>query len=423
MTLQIKGKFIEDSAIDGEKLRLSTGQAIKLIKADGTTEVRLIELDEATGKIKVNGVAVALEPALLAEIANREAADTALSTAMQALMQAEAEARVAADNSLDARLDIIEGPESQVGSIAKALKDAKDYVNDVVGVSSAAVAAFASLSAQMADGDAATGVIGALGSVETRMDSAEAAITSFQAELDATQVGAGLSSAGVYSAPGSSNYLSAAVSLKDADSKLDAQLKVVADGLALEISNRVADVNAEETRALAAEAAIQAEVDAEEVRAAAAEAVLQANIDAEESRALAAEAGLQSAIDAEESRALAAEAALQAAINTELSRASTAESALDGRLEVLEDRLHRKMKFALTATDIANGYVELAHEAMANSIVAAVGRLLIHEGVGEDFIVSVVAGKSRITFVGNLVEPSEEKLEAGDVLFVKYINV
>lgn len=65
-----------------------------------------------------------------------------------------------------------------------------------------------------------------------------------QAEMDATQAGAGLNADGTYTAPVSSNYLSASTSLKDAAAKLDAALKVVADGLAAEITNRTnADAN------------------------------------------------------------------------------------------------------------------------------------------------------------------------------------
>jgi hypothetical protein len=54
-----------------------------------------------------------------------------------------------------------------------------------------------------------------------------------QIELDATQVGAGLDANGDYSALGGANYIAAATSLKDADSKLDTQIKSNADAIAL----------------------------------------------------------------------------------------------------------------------------------------------------------------------------------------------
>jgi hypothetical protein len=57
-----------------------------------------------------------------------------------------------------------------------------------------------------------------------------------------------------------------------------------------EVADRIADVDAEEARALAAELVLQGNIDAEEARALAAELVLQGNIDTEEARALAAEA-------------------------------------------------------------------------------------------------------------------------------------
>lgn len=488
MSLQIQSKFIADSAIDGEKLLLSSGQAVKIVDADGNV-IRLIELDEASGKVLVNGVAVALEPALLQEIADRAAADTQVATAAQALIQAEAEARVldvnteetralaaeavlsaaisaeeaariadvnaeesramAAESALDARLDVLEGPNTQAGSVAKALKDAKDYtdsrVADVLGaVSPDIIETLTGLQNALNDGDATTGLLDAIAAEKSARESADSSlqsqITGFQSEMDATQAGAGLSASGSYVAPVSSNYLSAATSLKDADSKLDAAIKVVADDVAQEILDRAAAVSAEQARAEAAELALQGEVDAVETALAqelldraAADTTLQGEIDAEETRALAAEAALDARLDVLEgadtvtgsvAKALKdAKAYTDSEIATEASVRQSADNALDGRLDVLEARQHRKMKFVLSAQDITNGYVELAHEAMVNSVVAAVGRLMIHEGASDDFTVSVVSGVSRLTFVGNLIEPGQEKLAAGDVLFVKYVNI
>jgi hypothetical protein len=157
-----------------------------------------------------------------------------------------------------------------------------------------------------------------------------------QAELDATQTGAGLNASGTYIVQGAANYISSAVSLADADSKLDTALKVVADDLAQEILDRAADVDAEEARALAAEGVLQDNIDAEEARALAAEGVLQDNIDAEEARALAAEGVLQDNIDAEEARALAAEGVLQDNIDAEEAARIAADAAIQTELDAVE---------------------------------------------------------------------------------------
>jgi len=78
-------------------------------------------------------------------------------------------------------------------------------------------------------------------------------------------------------------------------------------------------------------------------------------------------------------------------------------------------------KIVLSAGDISNGYIDLAVEAIGASINAFVDRLAIHET--DDYTLSVVGGKTRITFVGNLVSPSEEQVAAGDVVRVKYAKV
>jgi len=137
---------------------------------------------------------------------------------------------------------------------------------------------------------------------------------------------------------------------------------------------------------------------------------------------------LINSVDTENDNAFAAYAlSNDAALAQEVSDRQSADSSLqseidaaEGRLDSLEARAYKKEKFTLSSTDISNGYVDLGFEARENSIRAFVGRLAIHEGVGEDYTVSVVGGVTRVTFVGNMVTPSEEQLTAGDVLHFSY---
>lgn len=75
-------------------------------------------------------------------------------------------------------------------------------------------------------------------------------------------------------------------------------------------------------------------------------------------------------------------------------------------------------KLTLSGTDVSNGYVDLAVTAISASINAFVDRLAIHET--DDYTVSVVGGKTRLTFAGALASGGLEALASGDVMTVKY---
>ena len=62
-------------------------------------------------------------------------------------------------------------------------------------------------------------------------------VTALQAEVDATQTGAGLGTNGAYTADSSTEYLTSATSLKDADDRLDAQIKTNEDAIATKASS------------------------------------------------------------------------------------------------------------------------------------------------------------------------------------------
>jgi hypothetical protein len=106
---------------------------------------------------------------------------------------------------------------------------------------------------------------------------------------------------------------------------------------------------------------------------------------------------------------------LESDLASEESRAMAAESDLDARLDVLEAKAFAKQKITIS-TELS--YVELTREATANSLVVAVGRLMVHKD--EDYTVSVVGGKTRLTWIGAFASNGAEAIESGDVVFITY---
>ena len=103
---------------------------------------------------------------------------------------------------------------------------------------------------------------------------------------------------------------------------------VLTTALAQEVTDRVADVDAEEARAIAAEGVLTTAVAAEATRATAAEGVLTTAVATEASTARAAEAALSTSISNEVTRATAAEGVLTTAVAAEVTRATAAEGVL-----------------------------------------------------------------------------------------------
>jgi hypothetical protein len=112
-----------------------------------------------------------------------------------------------------------------------------------------------------------------------------------------------------------------------------------------------------------------------------------------------------SAVAVEKARAEAAEAALQSAVSAESSARSDADSALDGRVAALEAKpsLNLKNKYGvLGAGDLM--HIDLDHQALEGGIIALyVDRTIVYPGM--DFTISVVEGKTRITWAGELANP------------------
>lgn len=130
-------------------------------------------------------------------------------------------------------------------------------------------------------------------------------VAELQAEVDATQVGAGLNVDGTYTANSATNYIKTATSLKVADTQLDSALKVTNDNLAQESADRVAGDDALDGRLTTVEGQVNGKIgdlttlttDAKDSLVLAINEV-DAHIDTEKSRAQAAEAAISGVITA-----------------------------------------------------------------------------------------------------------------------------
>lgn len=123
-----------------------------------------------------------------------------------------------------------------------------------------------------------------------------------------------------------------------------------------------------------------------------------------------ADSDLQDAIDAEESARIAAVSAEQSAREA----ADSAESAA----RTAELPRHAKVRYTLTSTDISNGYVDLDHVALGSSCHVFIDRLACHES--DDYTLSTVSGKTRVTFSSSFMS-SEEGPGEGDLFRCGYM--
>lgn len=436
-----------DGRIDTVQAELDATQAGAGLNADGTftapenttylgSVVTLKAADVAldTAITTEVGRATAAEAALASAIANeaqlRTDGDNALRQQMEAWVQtqialdnttdearvaAEAALRIAKDDALQAELD---RTQAAIGLDTDGNLIPIKGTNYLDGATSVFAGAYA-LDTQLkivTDGLAAEALARQTADQNflSQLQAESAARTSgdvaIHQEIDSTQAGAGLKADGSYVAPTGSNYLNAAVSLKDADYILDAAIKVNADAIAAETAAREAAVANEASLRTAADAAldsrvttvegqvngkigdlstltttdkstlvaavneVNSKVAAETTRATAAEATLTSDLAAEVTRAQAAEASLASSVAAEATRAQAAEAALQASLNTEVSERVAAVNAEKTAREAADAQLTSDLAAeaaARQAADSAEQAARLAAEAALKSAINA----------------------------------------------------
>jgi len=288
--------------------------------------------------------------AVAAEASARQAADSAEAAARAAADSAEASARQAADSALDARLDVIEG--SGAGSLAKALQDAKDYADSLN----------AAQTSERIDAD--TNLQNQIFSIISNTD--PAALDSLAEVVAAFQA---------------------------ADSNLNDAISALGTGSSSALGQEISDRQA-------------------------ADAALQAEIDAEESRALAAESALQSSLNQEISDRQAADSAEASARQAaDAAEASARQAADAAETAAREASLPRYAKHASTL-GAGESYKDLSHKAVDESLNVFIDRLALH--ANDDYTVSTSpSGHTRITFTGSFMS-SEEGPAAGDLFRCSY---
>lgn len=176
-----------------------------------------------------------------------------------------------------------------------------------------------------------------------------------------------------------------------------------------EVLDRQSAVSAEQSRAQGEEGRIEGKVDQEI-------SDRQAAVSGEQSRAEGEESRIESKVDQEVLDR-------QSAVSAEQSARESADSALSGRISTLESATKpqgRKESKVMSSEDISNAYVDLAAEAMANTLMISVSGTVQYEG--EDYSLSVVGGKTRVTFIGDLTPDGDgAALVAGDKVYFQYM--
>lgn len=356
------------AALDAEEVRAQAEEAdirVDFAAADASLQNTLqtainneqsrAQAEEADIRVDFAAADSALQTAIDAEETRALAAEAALSGEITTLgldLASEVGRALAAESALQAALDAEEtramAEEADIradfaAADAATLSSAEDYTDqkiaDLVNGAPALLDTLKEIADQLAEDQSlvnaltntvANNLVEAKAYTDTEVAALE---TALQAEIDAEETRALAAEAALSGAIQALTGNSGS-SLAALQAELDAE---EARALAAEAALQT-EIDAEETRALAAEAALQADINAEETRAMGAESVLFNNIVEEETRALFAESALQADINAEETRALAAESALQSDIDAEEARALAAEAALQADINAEETR-------------------------------------------------------------------------------------
>ena len=463
------------SAIDTEKGRIDAILSAATADADSFAEiVNLInsvdtESDSAFGSYVIsNNAALAQESAdraagdagLASDVADeasaRQSADSTLQSNLnqevsdrQAAVSGEASARQSADAGLQSQIDALDSGSSAglaqevadrqaADSAEQAAREAADSAEASARQAADSAETAAREAADAAEQSAREGADATLqGNIDSEAASRQSADTTLQGNIDTEK--ARIDAILTASSADKDSFAEIVNLINSVDTENDSAFGsyVVSNNAALaqEVSDRQAAVSAEQSAREAADSAetaarqaadtsLQGEVDAVESALAqevsdrqAADTTLQVNLDQEFDDRQAAVSAEQSARESADS---AETSARQAADSAEQAAREAADSALDVRVDALEAVTSRKEKFVLSSGDLMSGHVDLAVTCKADSELVFIGSLYAHDG--DDYTVSTVNGKTRITFAGPLAAGGLSQLTEGDAVYVRYLS-
>jgi chaperonin cofactor prefoldin len=472
MAQQIKKKFIGSDQIDGSKIKLLEGQAIRGTNSLGQ-EVDLVKIS-SQDKVEVLGQEVALKSELTQESQDRQAGDAAtLASAQSYADQKVADLVNSAPEVLDTLKelsDALGGDANFAATVAGQIGAVDDRVDQEISDRQAADQML-----QQAIQAEQSRASQAEQDLDARLDIVEPKVSTLESEMDMVEMAI------------QAEQSRASMAEQDLDNRLDI-LEPKVSTLESEMDMVEMAIQAEQSRASQAEQDLDSRLDILEPKVSTLESemdMVEMAIQAEQSRASQAEQDLDARLDilepkvstlesemdmveqsvqAEQAARIAADAALQAQINAldtgfvteaeldsavsslesqiddvdgyaqeirsdldnldgyaqeirsdldqEISDRQSADSALSGRISTLEAKGYSKGSVTVGAE---LSFIDLDRE-YSILLSVSVGRLMVHQD--EDFIVSVVGGKTRLTWIGSLVNPSgEEAIETGDKVF------
>lgn len=211
---------------------------------------------------------------------------------------------------------------------------------------------------------------------------------------------------------------------QSADSNLNSAITNLSNGFSASLAQEILDRQAGDT---ALQNSLNQEISDRQAAVSAEASARQAAISAEESARIAGDSALQSNIDDVEGYAQDIRDDLDNLdgyaqdirddLDQEVLDRIAGDAALDARIDALEaDKPDfHKMKVVIGSE---LGYIDLDHEAIQNSLMVSVGRLSVHKD--EDYSVSVVGGKTRLTWMGDFQSGGVEGIETGMSIFVTY---